>query len=354
MTVNPSALSASCLFLALLCVDVAAQRPTLRQQEKRLRQVMKEDPHAPERMARKDTKYSMLLRQIKVDEPGGELFEEKGFLNRTTYKSHRDLPPAYWVYARPYWFLFRDRADQRHPKRQWGPEQMIGKPDTTGHGDRDTAWASKPEDDPKGEWVLLEYSHAVKATAVEIHESFNPGAVSRISLLQHDGEEVQVWKAAKTEKLPPERRILTAPLPLGFHVTRIKIYLETGRVPGWNEIDAVALVDDKGVHHWAAAAEASSTFAPDRGAAAVMAAQPQVVWQGQLQRQLQVQPLHQLVRPQANFGRIVRAESAADSGKAVAGKLAQMEKQLAELEKVVAAQQALIEALRKQVEQPRK
>jgi hypothetical protein len=42
---------------------------------------------------------------------------------------------------------------------------------------------------------------------------------------------------------------------------RVKLYIESTRVPGWNEIDAVGVKDDQGKLHWAVAADASTTFA---------------------------------------------------------------------------------------------
>jgi hypothetical protein len=45
-----------------------------------------------------------------------------------------------------------------------------------------------------------------------------------------------------------------------FPVRRIRIELDSMNVPGWNEIDAVGLVDDAGRTHWAARVTASSTW----------------------------------------------------------------------------------------------
>src|SRR5262249_20892308 len=47
---------------------------------------------------------------------------------------------------------------------------------------------------------------------------------------------------------------------------RIKVYIESTKVPGWNEIDAVGLVDAKGKTFWAICAEASSTYAEQTAA----------------------------------------------------------------------------------------
>ncbi len=42
---------------------------------------------------------------------------------------------------------------------------------------------------------------------------------------------------------------------------RVRLYIASTKVAGWNEIDAVALVDNKGGRQWAMYANASSTYA---------------------------------------------------------------------------------------------
>jgi hypothetical protein len=51
------------------------------------------------------------------------------------------------------------------------------------------------------------------------------------------------------------------PVKVDFPIRKVKLYLDSPRVPGWNEIDAVGLIDQQATTHWAAKAEASSTFA---------------------------------------------------------------------------------------------
>ena len=254
-------------------VEAQRDRPV----QKSVARAPKSDPVRPLRVARIDGKYRMLLRQFKVDEPGGDQLVDKGFRKQKTYKGHRDLPAGHWVYARPYWFIWRDKGDARPPKRQWGPEQLIGKPDGTPGKDVATAWAAKLQDNPDAEWVMVEYETPVKATAIHIHETFHPGAISRVSIFKHDGEEEVVWRAKKIEATRTASRILKVQPPLGFHVCRVKIYLETSKVAGWNEIDAVGLVDNKGKKHWAIAAAASTTFAKSRTAPAPAMLRPVVM-----------------------------------------------------------------------------
>ena len=49
-------------------------------------------------------------------------------------------------------------------------------------------------------------------------------------------------------------------MPGGITARGAKVYLDTKRVPGWNEIDAVALTDRAGARHWAEQASASSSY----------------------------------------------------------------------------------------------
>ena len=55
--------------------------------------------------------------------------------------------------------------------------------------------------------------------------------------------------------------IADVPLSTTQPVSRIRLHLDSVKVPGWNEIDAVALVEPNGKQHWAADASASSTYA---------------------------------------------------------------------------------------------
>ena len=61
--------------------------------------------------------------------------------------------------------------------------------------------------------------------------------------------------------------IVDAPFsaPPGLMASGVKVYLDTARVPGWNEIDAVELIGRDGSRQWAATSSASSSY--DSGSA---------------------------------------------------------------------------------------
>lgn len=208
-------------------------------------------------------KYRMLLRQIKVEKDRDTYgdFKDLGFRNRPAYAGHTDLPRGFWVYSAPYWYIWRDLSRIVRPMRQWGPEQTTGEPNTNMAGDIVTAWASQTQDG-QDEWLMLEYDHPIIPTAVLVHETFNPGALVRVTVFKLDGSEVEVWKGADPTAAGTDKGISEVPVKVTFKTNRVKIYLDSKAVAGWNEIDAVGIRDKAKKTHWAVAAEASSTYAP--------------------------------------------------------------------------------------------
>ena len=207
-------------------------------------------------------KYEMLLRQIHApdDVDNYAEFNDYGLYQGTSYAGHNDLPPGYWVYVAPYWYIWRDQSATPKAKRAWGPEQATGAPDTEGAGDLQTAWASRTPDG-QDEWLLLEYAEAVVPREVHVYETYNPGALFRVTVFQLDGTEVEVWKGKDPTPVGSDRGVSKIPVKVNFKTNRVKIYLASKDVPGWNEIDAVGVVDTAGKSHWAKSAHASSTFA---------------------------------------------------------------------------------------------
>jgi hypothetical protein len=151
--------------------------------------------------------------------------------------------------------------------RQWGPEQATGKPDTLTAGDIPTAWASL-QPDAGAEWLEVSFPNPVEIAEIRIRETYNPGAISKVSAFLDSQKEQILWSGrAKPAPAPHELSIVPREKTIS---NRVKIHLDTRRVKGWNEIDAVELVGTDGTRQWASKATASSTFAestPPRNAA---------------------------------------------------------------------------------------
>jgi hypothetical protein len=211
-------------------------------------------------------KYAMLLRQIHApkDAETYKDFADLGNQEEPEWAGAKDVPEGYYVYAAPYWYIWRDLASKGTPKRSWGPEQTIGDPDTVGPGDISTAWASKTPDG-QDEWLLLEYAEPVLPSSILVHETHNPGALVRVTVFDLEGKETEVWAGKDPTPTVNGWGIGVIEAKVDFKVNRVKLYLDSKAVPGWNEIDAVGLMDVNGKTHWATAAEASSTYAQEEG-----------------------------------------------------------------------------------------
>jgi hypothetical protein len=131
--------------------------------------------------------------------------------------------------------------------------QATGSPNVTPPGsDSPRAWC--PASENRGiEWLELTYEKPVSAAKVEIRASFNPGAILRVLIGGRSGP---------LQELPmvpgPPLAVQALPISPPLEISRVKLELDTAAVPGWNQIDAVALLDAAGTHHWAASAAASS------------------------------------------------------------------------------------------------
>src|SRR5262249_37515116 len=163
--------------------------------------------------------------RVPEDFPSYSAFSDYGFSQTPTWGGFSGLPPGYWVYVYPHWFIWKESAGEETPApsraaRAWGPEQATGERDTEQAGDRARAWASRTHDD-QDEWLKLEYARPIIPVAVIVHETYNPGALSRITMTRADTEEVDVWKG--TDPVPPNRDKGVAVIPVSVDFPTSKI-----------------------------------------------------------------------------------------------------------------------------------
>jgi hypothetical protein len=211
--------------------------------------------------ARVQGKYRVLLRQIKApeDRAAHSEFQDLGLRESTEWKGQRDLPVGYWVYVFPYWYIWRDEAAPAGAKPAYHADQATGPPDTPGPGDQPTAWASATPDG-EAEWLELEYAKPVVPRSLKVYEICAPGAITKVSVFALDGAEKVVWSGKDPTPSYRPMGVSLIPVRVDHPIARVRIHLNSPAFPGWNEIDAVGLVDASGKTQWADAASASTTF----------------------------------------------------------------------------------------------
>ncbi len=156
-------------------------------------------------------------------------------------------------------------AAQGNNSANWSIDQILGKPNTLRYGDISTAWASFLADGQE-EWVIVEFPSKVQAAQIHIYENDNPGAVTSIFNVAYDGAETLAWTGVDATKAGTSVGVFKVPLTPSLWTRRVKIVMDSASISGWNEIDAVALVDDKGKLQWASNAWASSSYGMNRKA----------------------------------------------------------------------------------------
>lgn len=221
-------------------------------------------------------RYKTLLRKIEVakDQQTYGDFYDYGYYAGTSYMEYTELPPGYWVYVAPHWLIYKeDLNNQQAPEpRSWGEEQATGAPNTASAGDYSTAWASSSADGQR-EWLELTYDAQVEAVGVMVYETYNPGAVDAV-IAYAGNEPVQVWAGKDPTEPGKPMGVSVMGFTTPVSTNRVRINIDSPRVSGWNEIDAVGLIDKTGKVHWAVAATASSSYP---GKAEPVAPQPGVI-----------------------------------------------------------------------------
>lgn len=133
-------------------------------------------------------------------------------------------------------------ASSEYTDDSWSARQVTGAADTPEAGDIGTAWAAASAD-VEAETLVLVYAQPVNPTGIEIYESYNPGAVARIEVLDPNTDDwVAVWEGVADtagEEIAVFRPQLT---PVDFATDQVRLTIDEPLIPGWNEIDAVKLI----------------------------------------------------------------------------------------------------------------
>lgn len=122
------------------------------------------------------------------------------------------------------------------------------------------------------EWLEVSFAKAVEIDEIRIRETFNPGAVCKITAFSNENVEIVLWEGVGNPILAPADMVVKP--VLGVKSDRIKIHLDTKRIQGWNEIDAVGLVGVDGSRQWGMNASASSFFGENANTPAQRQANP--------------------------------------------------------------------------------
>jgi hypothetical protein len=124
----------------------------------------------------------------------------------------------------------------------YSASRVLGPPDVfPGSGDNGNAWCPQSADS-QGEFIEVAYDPPRRMKAVEIYETYSPGAVSSVEVITADGEHRFVYqgKAVAAQVPALKRRVDFA--CTDSEVVGVRVTLDSAAVPGWNELDAIGAV----------------------------------------------------------------------------------------------------------------
>jgi hypothetical protein len=121
----------------------------------------------------------------------------------------------------------------------WSPNRATGAPDVNACADDARAWSSARGNGVA--WLELTYPQPVYAVGVRVYQTYGRGAVSRLSLIDADGNALVVWEGMDASDPCPGILEITFPRTAA-RVTKVQVDLDESRTGYWNQIDAVELI----------------------------------------------------------------------------------------------------------------
>lgn len=177
------------------------------------------------------------------------------------------------------------RASSQHGASNGSARQALGPPDTLKYGDALSAWTPNTENGGI-EWLEVTYQFAVIPLSIEVYESSAAGAITRV-MMRPEGDQAE-WITLFEQSAPGGQANAQRPVVTTVDASKVAKPTRTVRVeintavPGWNEIDTVALIGryavgaaaaglSTGVYRWWAESAMASSQYGDQGNSAQQA-----------------------------------------------------------------------------------
>jgi hypothetical protein len=134
-------------------------------------------------------------------------------------------------------FAAQASASSQYDSSSWSALQATGAPNTAECGDFSSAWASRSS--VGVDWLLLTFDQAVIPARIVVYESYNPGAITRVEVLDENDSPTVIYTSEST-------RYGECPKQLVIEVNNVSVPVKSVRLTldhsAWSEIDAVQLI----------------------------------------------------------------------------------------------------------------
>ena len=126
----------------------------------------------------------------------------------------------------------------------YAPEKLFGQPDALPEGEENkNAWSPEKEDSKK-EVVEVKMGRSIACKQVVVVESFNPGSVTKIELVDTRGNRHSVYTNNNPGPLPDPFRVLSVKFEPGtYRTVGVVVTMNPAAVPGLQQLDAIGIAD---------------------------------------------------------------------------------------------------------------
>lgn len=141
---------------------------------------------------------------------------------------------------------FSSEFDYKKYPGQYRANQVLGEPSTFSLNKANPcAWAPSKKNNEESDFIEVGFAIPQKVQQVVVHESFNPGSISRIIVKGEKGVEQTVYEVDSLIALSSARLLSVKFAPTTFKVNAVRIEMQTKYIDGFNQIDAIAIAN----HH---------------------------------------------------------------------------------------------------------
>lgn len=127
----------------------------------------------------------------------------------------------------------------------YSAEQILGEPSVMPRfGSTPCAWTPHVQRNARDEWIIVKFDSAIHVRQIIIAENLKPGCVYRILLYDTSGKQHKVWARPPQPAKQSHGRfnnIFIGRTP--YKVSAAKLFLNTGMIKGYTQIDAIAIAD---------------------------------------------------------------------------------------------------------------
>ena len=132
--------------------------------------------------------------------------------------------------------------------KEYSAQQVLGKPNKCpASGDSPCAWFGKTDGifGGKEEHIKVGYKKPMQIQQVAIAENYNPGAVEKVILYDTKDVPHTVYHGEAAPTGQQSRVMSVTFLKTEYKVKAVEIFLQCGKVPGFNEIDAIGIANTR-------------------------------------------------------------------------------------------------------------